>query len=72
MTKIQLRFDLLKPLDDELMEKVARVHTVYGILRVAPNQTLDKLLVEYDATRLSPREVEMTLARVGLPIALHA
>src|SRR5436190_891725 len=32
MTKVQLRYDLMRPLDDLLMEQIARVHTVYGIV----------------------------------------
>ena len=72
MTKVQLRFDLVRPLDDALMEKIGWVHSVYGILRVSLAPTLDKLIVEYDASRLSPTEVESVLHRAGLPIVLHA
>lgn len=71
MTKVQLRYDLMRPLDDNLMEKIARVHTVYGIVRVVPNESLDKLLVDYDASRLSEMEVETVLHKAGLPIVLH-
>ena len=72
MTKVQLRFDLLRPLDDVLMEKIGWLHSVYGILRVSLAPTLDKLIVEYDASRLSPLEVESVLHHAGLPIALNA
>jgi hypothetical protein len=72
MTKVQLHYDLLRPLDDALMAQIANVHSVYGILRVALAPTLDKIVVEYDATRLSPLEVESVLHRAGLPIALPA
>jgi hypothetical protein len=71
MTKVQLRYDLMKPLDDELLEKIARVHGVYGIERVRPNDTFDKLIVDYDASRLSAMEVETVLHKAGLPIVLH-
>jgi hypothetical protein len=71
MTKVQLRYDLLRPLDDSLMEKIAWMHSVYGILRVSLAPALDKLVVEYDASRLMPLEVENLLQRAGLPIALH-
>ncbi|HYP12702.1 MAG TPA: hypothetical protein VEQ63_02165 [Bryobacteraceae bacterium] len=71
MTKVQLRYELLKPLNETLMEKIARVHTVYGILRVAIDPSaLNRLVVEYDASRLSPLEVENVLHRAGLPITL--
>jgi hypothetical protein len=72
MTKVQLRYDLLRPLDDTLMEKIGWVRSVYGILHVALAPTLDKLVVEYDASRLSPLEVESVLHRAGLPVVLHA
>jgi hypothetical protein len=71
MTKVQLRYDLLKPLDDDLLDKIARVHGVYGIERVRPNDTLDKLIVDYDASRLSAIEVETVLHKAGLPIMLN-
>jgi hypothetical protein len=71
MTKVQLRYDLMRPLDETLMEQIARVHSVYGILRVQPSPSLDKLVVEYDASRLSPLEVETVLHKAGLPIVLH-
>jgi hypothetical protein len=71
MTKVLLHFDLLRPLDDSMMEQIARAHSVYGILRVSLAPTMDKITVEYDATRLNPREVESILHSAGLPIALH-
>lgn len=71
MTKVQLVYDLMRPLDDSLLEQIARVHSVYGILRVQPSATLDKLVVEYDASRLSASEVETVLHKAGLPIVLH-
>jgi hypothetical protein len=71
MTKVQLKYDLLRPLDESLMEQIARVHSVYGILRVALAPSLDKLAVEYDASRLSELDVENVLQSAGLPIVLH-
>jgi hypothetical protein len=71
MTKVQLRYDLAKPLDDKLMDQIARVHGVYGMESVRPNDTLDKLIVNYDASRLSEAEVETVLLKAGLPIVLH-
>jgi hypothetical protein len=71
MTKVQLRYDLARPLDDSLLEQIARVHGVYGIERVRLNDTLNKLIVDYDASRLSEAEVETVLHKAGLPIVLH-
>ena len=54
-----------------MMEQIARVHSVYGIVRVQPNESMDKLLVDYDASRLSEADVETVLFKAGLPIVLH-
>jgi hypothetical protein len=71
MTKVQLRYDLMRPMDETMMEQVARLHGVYGMVRVRPNDTLDKLIVDYDASRMSESEVENVLQKAGLPIVLH-
>ena len=70
MTKIQLKFDLLKPLDEKTMDGIARVHSIYGFQRVSVSPKMDSILVEYDATRLNPPEVEAALHRCGIPIVL--
>jgi hypothetical protein len=53
------------------MEQIARAHTFYGILRISLSHTLDRLTVEYDASRLSPLEVENYLRQLGLPVAIN-
>ena len=68
MTKILKHFRLLRPLDEPLLERVSDVHSIYGILHVQVAPSLDRLTVEYDATRLRPAEVEMALARTGIPV----
>ena len=68
MTKVQVRFRLQKPLDDVMLERIAAAHAVYGIQRVQVAPSLDHLMVEYDATRLRPAEVEATLAGAGIPV----
>lgn len=68
MTKVQLEYTLTRALDDRLLESINRVHGVYGInyIQVAP--TLDALTVEYDASRLNPREVQDVLFKAGIPV----
>ena len=68
MTKVQIRFRLLKPLDAAALAGIAAAHAIYGILKVqvAPGQ--DALMVEYDATRLRRAEVELALAGAGIPL----
>ena len=68
MTKVTLRYDLLRPLGDDDLENVAKVHGTYGIARVRVPPSLDKLTVDYDASRLKKTDVEAELRRWGLPL----
>jgi hypothetical protein len=68
MTKVQLEYELVRPLTDEDASGLADVHSWYGIQRVQLAASLDKLIVEYDASRLSEKDVEAVLHRFRLPI----
>ena len=68
MTKVQLEYELVRPLTDEDASGVADAHSWYGIQRVQLAPSLDKLIVEYDASRLSEKDVEAVLHRFHLPI----
>lgn len=69
MTKVQTTFKLSRPLTDEDLKSVAHVHAVYGMFAVRVSPGGDELFVEYDASRLSLKEVRGTLGENGLPIA---
>ncbi len=68
MTKVLLEYDLVRPLTDDDAKAVADVHSWYGMLRVRPDSSLKKMSVEYDASRLSEKDVEAVLVRFGIPI----
>jgi hypothetical protein len=68
MTKVQMRFRLQKPLDENLLSRISDTYSIYGIQKIQVNPSLDGLTVEYDATRLRPAEVEAALASAGLPV----
>ena len=68
MTRIQLSFALSAPLDEQLMNCVANVYGTYGILKIHAEPGGRNLLVEYDATRFSAKDVEAALARAGMPL----
>ena len=68
MTKVQLEYDLVRQLTDHDASAIGDVHSYYGIERVQLAPSLDRLLVEFDASRLSEKEVEAVLQRFGLPI----
>ena len=69
MTKVNITLKLSRPLSDKDLKSIAHVHAVYGMLvvRVLPSGT--ELFVEYDSSRLSPKEVRGTLEENGIPLA---
>lgn len=68
MTKVTLHYDLARPLTDSDLPGIAEVHSTYGILRAQVAPSLDKITVDYDASRLMKTDVEAELMRHGLPI----
>jgi copper chaperone CopZ len=68
MTKVQLHYELERPLQDADAEAVANVHGYYGIMRVSIAPALDRITVDFDASRLSEKDVEAALIRYGVPI----
>ncbi len=71
MTKVTLHYNLARPLGDSDLDSIARVHSTYGIARVRIAPSLDKITVDYDASRLKKTDVEAEMARQGIPI-VHA
>lgn len=68
MTKVTLHYNLSRPLTDDDFEQLARVHGTYGMARVQVAPSLDRITVDYDASRLMKTDVEAVLVRHGLPI----
>ena len=68
MTKVTLRYDLARPLGEDDLENMARVHATYGMARVHPGPGQDQITVDYDASRLMKKDVEAVLARYAIPI----
>jgi hypothetical protein len=68
MTKVQLPFSLAVPLDEATINRLGNVYEIYGILRINAEPGGQNLTVEYDATRLTPKDVEAVLARAGVPL----
>jgi hypothetical protein len=71
MTKVQLRFRLLRPLDDPMMARIAEAHSIYGIQRMQVTPSQEEITVEYDASRLRIADVDAALARAGIPVTLE-
>jgi hypothetical protein len=68
MTRVQMHFRLRKPLDEATMTRLSGESTLYGIQQVKLHPALDGLMVEYDASRLRPAEVEAALAGAGISV----
>ncbi len=68
MTLVELSFRLQAPLDEKLTDALARVNSIYGIRHVKVAPSLDSILVEYDASRLQPPQVEAVLRRAGIDV----
>jgi hypothetical protein len=69
MTKLQMAYRLSRPLAAEDLEKISRMHSVYGVFAVKLSKSLDELHVEYDASRLTEADLRATLEHHGLPLA---
>jgi hypothetical protein len=63
-----VQFALEKPLDEAMLTAIRDAQAIYGIDRISLAKSMDKLTVEYDATRFRPADVESTLRRCGLPV----
>jgi len=68
MTKVQITFKLSRELTDKELNEISRLHTVYGLFATRVLPSGDGIFVEYDASRLSPKEVRGTLQQHGIPL----
>ena len=68
MTKVDIHYDLVRPLTDADASAISDVHSWYGIVRVRVSPDTKAVDVEYDASRLSEKDVEGVLLRFGIPI----
>jgi hypothetical protein len=68
LTKVQARFKLDNPLDEQLLERIRDAQAIYGIERIKVEDPAATLMVEYDATRLRPAEVESALRQSGIAV----
>lgn len=69
MTKVQITFKLARPLTEPDLVSISRMHSVYGFMQVRLRPESSELFVEYDASRLAPKEVRGSLEQHGLPLS---
>jgi hypothetical protein len=72
MTKVTLHYDLTRPLSEGDLDNIYNVHATYGMARVQLAPSLDKITVDYDASRLTRKDMEAVLARHDIPIQTSA
>lgn len=72
MTRVEIHFDLERPLDERLLEALTAAHGIYGMERIVPAPDLQHLRVDYDASRLTVAEVEAALRGAGIPVRAPA
>jgi hypothetical protein len=72
MTKVQVHFQLQRPLDDGMLARISDVTALYGIQQLKVDPSMEGLTVEYDASRLRPAEVEAALTGMGVPVVAAA
>ena len=61
-----MHFRLRQPLDDASLARLSDASAIYGIQKIKVGA--DHLMVEYDATRLRPPEVEAALTHAGIAV----
>src|SRR5947209_241156 len=69
MTKVQLTLPLSRTLTDADFVSISRMHSVYGFMAVRFKPASNELFIEYDASRLTSKEVRASLEEHGLPVA---
>jgi hypothetical protein len=67
MTKVVTHFNLLRPLDETLMNRIADAHSLFGLQRVQLSADMKEVVVEWDSSRLTPAQVDSALQRAGIP-----
>ncbi len=67
MTRVEINFELERPLDDEAARAVDAARGIYGMGRIVLDDPMH-LRVEYDASRLTEADVEAALRRAGIAV----
>jgi len=67
MTKVQVHFDLTRPLDAATLARLADAPKLFGLTRVQVDPASQSLIVDYDAARLTLAQVDAALHRAGIP-----
>lgn len=69
MTLVEANYRFTAPFRDELTAAIQNAHSVYGIRAVKLHPKLEGVTVLFDASRLTPDDVDHALRGLGLPLA---
>lgn len=68
LTKVQIRFRLENELTETLYDRIGDANSIYGVDWIKVDPSIPGLVVEYDATRLKPAELQAELRKAGLAV----
>ncbi len=72
MTLVEVTYELLGPLSDGQFRALASFSNTYGLRRFRVNEQLHCISLEYDASRLTEREVAQVLRGARIPVQRKA
>lgn len=68
MTLVEAKYRFAAPFQDEFTAAIQGAHSQYGLRAVKLHPKLEGVTVLYDASRLTPDDVDHALHRLGLPL----
>lgn len=68
MTLVEARYRFTAPFQEDLTPAIQSAHSQYGLRSVKLDPRLEGLTVLYDASRLTPADVDYALRRLALPV----
>jgi hypothetical protein len=72
MTLVEVTYDLPAPLDPGQLRALASFSNTYGIRRFHVDEQLNRICLEYDASRLTETEVAHVLRCAKIPVQRRA
>jgi hypothetical protein len=68
MTRVELTYELKRPLVEADYERLSRLTSVYGVMGFEMPSETQTMVIEYDASRLTPDGVDRVVRASGLPL----
>ena len=69
MTLVEARYRFTLPFQDDFTAAIQAAHTLYGLRSVKLDSKLEGITVLFDASRLTPDDVDHALHGLALPVA---